>query len=337
MKCYGGASPSGSNTTDMTIDWRDSSTGSSNVQTAPNIAYNSLTHDNAPVSTATISIQTNGKRFNTQGMKAFYSFQVSSPTALTSAARFYFDFHMKLSPYLDNEGTVECYIRTASAISDTAAQYTYCEFTTWWQLVVWNNLNSIGAGASFYVDIYNIDLPKSSDVNSNQRIMVTIDDDEMYSNGVISSREVIDSQPVSTTPTEFIILSSSVNNNYILDTQTLTMSLDMTTTSVFTSASALYVLFPASYAQWISRGDTIPVAYPADPTMGKYCAFNQTGQTTNYAAACTFISQRVLRIDLGSVTQQLFTLTLMNINTPAAVPVGKFNQYRFKLFKTASS
>ena len=259
MKCYGGATPSGSNTTDMTIDWRDTSTSSSNLQTAPNIPYSSLTHDTAPLSTATISIQTNGKRFNTQGMKAFYSFQISSPTALTSAARFYFDFHMKLSPYLDNEGTVECYIRTASTISDTAAQYTYCEFTTWWQLVVWNNLNSISSGTNFYVDVYNIDLPKNSDVNSNQRIMVTIDDDEMYSNGVISDKEVVDSQPVSTTPTDFIILSSSVNNNFILDTQTLTMSLDMTTTSIFTSASALYVLFPASYAQWISRGDNIPV------------------------------------------------------------------------------
>jgi len=123
MKCYGGASPTGSNTTSMTIAWRDTST---NVQTASDIAYTSLTHDTAPLSSATISIQTNGKRFNTQGMKALYSLQISSPTALTSAARFYFDFHMKLSPYLDHEGTVECYIRTAATISDTAAQYTYC-------------------------------------------------------------------------------------------------------------------------------------------------------------------------------------------------------------------
>ena len=99
----------------------------------------------------------------------------------------------------------------------------------------------------------------------------------------------------------------------------------MTTTSVFTTASAIYVLFPASYAQWISRADTIPITYPSDATTGKYCSFNQTGQTTNYATACTFISQRILRIDLSSVTQQYFTLTLMNINTPAAVPNGKFN------------
>ena len=334
MKCYGGASPTGTDTTSMTIKWEDASI---DVQTAPDIPYNSLSHATAPVSSATISIQTNGKRFNTQGMKAFYSFQISSPTELNSTARFYFDFHMMLSPYLDNEGTVECYIRTASPISDSAAQYTYCEFTTWWQLVVWNNLNLIGASTNFYVDIYNIDLPKNTDVTANQMIMVTIDNDGMYSNGVISYQEVVDTQPDVTTPTDFIILSSSVNNNFILDTQTLTMSLDMTATSVFTSASALYVLFPASYAQWISRADTIPVTYPTDPTTEKYCSFNQTGQTTNYATACTFISQRVLRIDVGSVTQQLFTLTLMNINTPAAVPVGKFNEYRFKLFKASAN
>ena len=222
-------------------------------------------------------------------------------------------------------------------MNDAAAQYTYCAFTTWWQLVVWNNLNSIGSGVTFYVDIYNIDLPKNSNVNSNQKVMVTIDDDSTHSNGVIATQEATDTQPVSTTPTDFIILSSSVNNNYILDKQTLTILLDMVTTSVFSSASAIYVLFPASYAQWISRADTIPVTYPADPTTGQFCSFNQTGQTTNYASACTFISQRILRIDLNSVTQQYFTLTLMNINTPAAVPIGKFNEYRFKLFKGASS
>ena len=210
-------------------------------------------------------------------------------------------------------------------MNDAAAQYTYCSFTTWWQLVVWNNLNSISAGTSFYVDIYNIDLPKNSDINSNDRIELTIDDDGTYSNGVIATQERIDTQPVSTTPIDFIILDSTVTNNYILDTQTLTILVDMVTTSVFSSATALYVLFPSSYAQWISRADTIPVTYPADPATGKYCSVNQTGQTTNYASACTFISQRILKIDLNAVTHQYFTLTLMNINTPAAVPDGKFN------------
>lgn len=201
--------------------------------------------------------------------------------------------------------------------------------------MVWNNLNSISSGTNFYIDIYNIDLPKATDVNSNQKVMVTIDDDASYANGIVATAEVSDTDPITTVPTDFKILSSTASNNYILDIQTLTILLDMTTTSVFTSASAIYVLFPASYAQWISRAETIPITYPADATS-KYCAFNQTGQTTNYATACTFISQRILKIDLSSVTQQYFTLTLMNINTPAAVPAGKFNEYRFKLFKAGS-
>ena len=183
MKCYGGAVPDGTNTVSMTLSWRDANI---NVQTATSIAYSSLTLSNAPATSATISF--NAKRFNTQGMKALYSFQISSPSALTASARFYFDFHMMLSPYLDHEGTVECYIRTASAMNDAAAQYTYCAFTTWWQLVVWNNLNSVGAGTNIYIDIYNIDLPKNSNVNSNQRVMVTIDDDSTYSNGVVATR-----------------------------------------------------------------------------------------------------------------------------------------------------
>jgi hypothetical protein len=73
-------------------------------------------------------------------------------------------------------------------MTDSAAQYTYCSFTTWWQLIVWNNLNSIAAGTNFYVDIYNIDQPKNTNIGGNQRIMVTIDDDSLYSNGVVATQ-----------------------------------------------------------------------------------------------------------------------------------------------------
>lgn len=68
-----------------------------------------------------------------------------------------------------------------------------------------------------------------------------------------------------------------------------------------------------------------------------YCAFNKTGVLTNLATSCIFISQRILQITLTAVTYQYFTLTLMNINTPASVPSGKFNQYRFKLFLAGAS
>ena len=97
-------------------------------------------------------------------------------------------------------------------------------------------------------------------------------------------------------------------------------------TGIFTTATSLYVLFPESYAQWLARGQTIPTTYPGDPSTGKYCAFEKTGDnSTNYAASCSFISQRILQIQVNAVTHQLFTLKLMNINTPAAVPEGKFN------------
>lgn len=95
MQCYGGGIPAATGT-DISGKWIDSA----DVQTAPNIAYSSLTLAAAAPSTSTIGFD--AKRFNTAGMKALYSFAVSSPVALTSSARFYFDFHMKLSPYLDH-------------------------------------------------------------------------------------------------------------------------------------------------------------------------------------------------------------------------------------------
>ena len=324
MSCFGGGIPSGGNTTDMTIAWKDDSNV---VQTASNIAYTSITLSSAPPTTATLTF--NVKRFNTAGMKALYSFAVTSPVVLNTAARFYFDFHMLLSPYLDQNGLVECYISSTSVINDTAAKYTYCAFTTWWQLMVWNNQN----GSSFFIDIYNIDLPKNTDVTSNQYISVTIDDDSNYAGGVAAYKELADTSPSATIPTDFYILTTSVTSNYILSTQTLSMTIDMLSTGAFTTATSIYVLFPASYAVWNYRGQTVSTSNSA----GMYCAFNKTGDATNLATSCSFISQRILQISLSAVNHQFFTLTLMNINTPPSVPSGKFNQYRFKLFLAGAS
>jgi len=62
---------------------------------------------------------------------------------------------------------------------------------------------------------------------------------------------------------------------------------------------------------------------------------NVTGSSTNLATSCTFISQRILKIVVSSVTNRYFSLRLMNIPTPASVPSGKYNQYSFKIFASA--
>ncbi len=203
--------------------------------------------------------------------------------------------------------------------------------------MVWNNQNNIAAGITFYVDIFNIDLPKGADITSDQVISVTIDDDSNYAGGVVAYKESADNVPApsATTPADLYILTSMVTSNFILSTQTLTMEVDMKTPGIFTTGNSIYVLFPASYAVWNYRGATIPTTYPSTPT-GMYCAFNRTGVLTNLATTCIFISQRILKISVSAITHQLFTLTLMNINTPASVPTGKFNQYRFNVFVASS-
>lgn len=106
-------------------------------------------------------------------------------------------------------------------------------------------------------------------------------------------------------------------------------------TGAFTTATSIYLLFPAEYAIWNYRSQTIPITYPTTST-DMYCAFNVTG-STNYATTCTFISQRILQIAVSSVTNRYYTLTLKNINTPPAIPNGKANQYYFKLFLAPSA
>lgn len=77
MACYGSGTSTGTNTNAMTLSWVD---GGSNVQTATALTY-PATYTTAAPNTLTVSVQS--RRFNTQGMKAFYSFILTSSQALT--------------------------------------------------------------------------------------------------------------------------------------------------------------------------------------------------------------------------------------------------------------
>ena len=194
--------------------------------------------------------------------------------------------------------------------------------------MVWNN-QALAANTFLYVDIFNIDQPKNDDVSGNTKIGLTVDADGDFSS-IDAYIEVTDSQPPSNSAGDIIILSCSTDNPYILSTQNLVMKLDTQVDTIFNAGKDIYLLFPYSYSQWISRGDTIPITN----TVGsQYCEFKLTAGGSNLATACKFISQRILKITVAATsTQRYFTLTLNNIQTPAAVPSGKFNQYRFKVF-----
>jgi hypothetical protein len=103
MTCYGGAVPDGTNTTAITGSWQD--TGVAVQSAATGITFNAPSYLATIPGTISTFTLTN-KRFSTSGYKSLYSFQFNCTTALTSAAVFYFDFHMALSPYLDNSGVV---------------------------------------------------------------------------------------------------------------------------------------------------------------------------------------------------------------------------------------
>ena len=216
-------------------------------------------------------------------------------------------------------------------IVDASASYTYCTFVNPWQLMVWNN-QALAANANLFIDIFNVDQPKNTDLNANSKIGFTVDNDNLYTNGVVAYKEVTDTQPPTNAAADIIILSTAVDNSYILSTQTLTMTLDFLLTNVFTTGSTVYVQFPSAYSQWVARAQSLSIATPASAST-IYCEFTVTGASTNLATACVFISQRILKITVSAVaTQRYFTLKLTNIMTPASVPNGKFNQYRFKVF-----
>ena len=263
MQCFGGSIPSGSNTNDITASWTD---GGNTMQSATSLPYSALTLSATPAITTTLSFS---KRFSNAGNKALYSFTLTTATAVTANARFYFTFHTALSSFLDHEGVVECYIRTTPTINDATAQYTYCSFNGPWELIVWNNQN-FASNTAIYIDIYNIDQPKNSDIGASQYIGVVVDSDSSYSNGVLAKAEVVDTAPSSTIATDFYILSTNVVGTFILTTQTVTITIDLRSAIVFSATNPLYVLFPAAYSQWITRGSTISTTYPASAS-NSYC------------------------------------------------------------------
>lgn len=79
LACYGSGTSSGAVTTSLGLSWKDPSTGSG-IQNAVSIS-NPSTFTTAAPNTLTVSLTT--KRFNTAGMKAFYTFSISSTISLT--------------------------------------------------------------------------------------------------------------------------------------------------------------------------------------------------------------------------------------------------------------
>ncbi len=178
MTCIGSGVPTGANSTPMQLKWKDNSLS---IQTSSTITLPATLINSA---SGSISLIINNKRFRTEGFKSLYSFRVTASTQqLNQDTRLYFDFHKNLNSKLDSEGVVECYTRLTSTINDTEAIFTYCEFNSDWQLVVWNN-RIIAANLPFYVDIYNVEQPKFADIGANQVITLSVDLDDSIANGI---------------------------------------------------------------------------------------------------------------------------------------------------------
>ena len=200
MVCYGGAVPDGTNNGAITGNWADTAVNLQSSSTG--IAYNAGLFSSRGGFTATITLDK--KRFSTSGFKSLYSLKISYNQLLPATAVFYFDFPMVLSSNLDNEGVVECYLRTqANSDVNNPSQYTYCSFTNPWQLMVWNN-QELTANNYLYVDIFNIDQPKNADMSGNTKIGLTVDADGVFTS-IDAYIEVTDSQPPSNTAGDIII------------------------------------------------------------------------------------------------------------------------------------
>jgi hypothetical protein len=175
---------------------------------------------------------------------------------------------------------------------------------------VWNNANLV-AGQIIYIDVFSIQQPFLTDINTGTKMIgCAIDSDSNYTNGVDGYQEVSDTVilPLVNSATKISILSTSVDNYYIRSTQTLTININMSAVNVFAAGGNIYLEFPVSYAEWISRAQNIT-------TSDGSCFFKTT--TINLATACMYISTRLLKITVASTNAQTFTLIIKNVKTPS--------------------
>jgi hypothetical protein len=126
--------------------------------------------------------------------------------------------------------------------------------------------------------------------------------DSNFTNGANAFQETTDLSiaPLSNAVSKLTILSTSMSNNYIRTTQNIVINLK-TPSSIFSTGLNIYLLYPASYQDWIQRGATLNTVTS--------CLFTVTLSATNLATACTYISKRVLKITVNPSVATLFTLT----------------------------
>lgn len=105
---------------------------------------------------------------------------------------------------------------------------------------------AVAASTTIYIDIYNIQLPKSTDTSPNA-ITISVDNDGDYSNGVAETKLITDTAAGGNSISDIIITSASVSTNYIRTPQTITISFN-TVTNILNSGSLLYLMLPAPYA-----------------------------------------------------------------------------------------
>ena len=99
MQCYGAGVPTGTNTTALQLYWKDYSYSTTyTIQTATVISFPTTYLDPA---SGTVTASLSAKRFESQGMKAFYTFSLSASDALDVNSRIYFDFHFNVGGKLD--------------------------------------------------------------------------------------------------------------------------------------------------------------------------------------------------------------------------------------------
>lgn len=321
VRCYGGSVPnSGASTGNaISVKWMD--TAQLQVAAAPiQFAEAGVITLSKPL-TGTHTLQ---KLFASEGFEAFYTFSLSSTSALNHFSKIYIELPFGTAAKGNSEQSIECYIR----ISGQALVNTICEMSAERRIKVWIN-NQIEAGTAMQLDVYGITQPASGQLKTD--IWIGIDDNAELSDGLLETGFIADTQPISQPITPLLVTHAAISSSFIRSQHSIALNVSLPAATVV-AGQAVYLELLSDFARLIER-NFVP---------GCQVLNVAESPAVNYASSCQFISKKRLKIVLATdaanaAASQTYAINVTNIPTPFKLPDEVKNAVQFLVFLAAAN
>lgn len=186
------------------------------------------------------------------------------------------------------------------------------------------------AGSTLYIDVFNVQQPLTTDITANSFVTIDIDLDSNLTNGLYKYGKVQEVQPSTLAIASMRMLGVVATPLQLQTTQNITITF-LAAAGTFSTARRLYVVLPAGYTPWNSRGSIL--------TTNSSCSLiDLLVAPAELVVKCQFISRRIIGIDvLAAPLATQFKLVLQGLTSPADISDEYQNSVTFNLYLVADT